>query len=291
MSQEDPQPSPQTLGAFLRDQREKNHLSLEDATESTKISLPILRAIEEDDFDRMPAEAFCRGFYSIYAEFLQLNPEEILTRYLDSRGLSTQESPKQARPPIKKSNHFSNYAEPAAVSPGASLGVLLLACLIVVGGICWYFDLTPTRYLNTQLSSSPIGAEPVQSEIETPADADPDVIINESSPDNTPPVSGSGQETLSSDSAGEIAINSGPYHLVVNFSSDGTFNVTLDDEGIIEKHVTAGETLQWEIKQKILLDMPEEISATLHINGVKHPLPQAEDGRRRLSLPEGPGTE
>ena len=74
---------------------------------------------------------------------------------------------------------------------------------------------------------------------------------------------------------------------MVDFTSDGTFNATLDDGEIIEKHVTGGETLQWEVEKKILLDLPEEISATLHLNGVEEPLLQVEDGWRRLSLPEG----
>lgn len=200
MSQEDTPGDSQTLGAFLHDHRKKINASLEDVNKSTKISLPILRAIEDDDYDRMPAEAFCRGFYSMYADFLQLNSKEILTRYQESRGRSSQAPQKQARPPIKKSRHFSTYAEPAAISPAAGLGMLLLACLTVIVGICWYFDWNPTKYISTQLSTPPIVAEPAQPEIETPAVSDPDLIMNESSPNSNPPVLGSEQKILSSDS-------------------------------------------------------------------------------------------
>jgi cytoskeleton protein RodZ len=274
MSQEDTPGDAQTLGAFLREHRERINVSLEDVTESTKISLPILRAIEEDDYDRLPAEAFCRGFYSMYADFLQLNPEEILKRYLEDRGQPSRATLRRARPPIKKSRHFSNYAEPTPFSPAASLGMLLLACFIAVVGVCWYFDCSPIKYISTQLTTSPIIEEPVQSEIETLAVSDPDKDL---------PVLNSKQETLSSDSAGETTI--APFHLVLNLTSNGTLNVTLDDGVIIEKHFTSGETLRWEAEKKILLEMPEEISVTLRLNGVERPLPQAENGRRRLSLP------
>ena len=263
MSQEDTQPSPQTLGAFLREHREKIHVSLEDATESTKISLPILRAIEEDDYDRMPAEAFCRGFYSMYAEFLQLNPEEILTRYLESRGQSDQLSQRQARPPIRKSKHFSNYAEPAAVSPATSLGMLLLICLFIIVGVGWYFNWIPTEYGGTQLSTAPA--------------ANSEILMTDSSV--------SASEPALNESPLEVPAI-GPYRLEVDFLSSGTLSITLDGGSAIEKNFTSGETLQWEVKNTLFLDMPEGISATLRLNGVELPLPEAIDGRHHLVLPE-----
>ena len=282
MSQKDTQPSTQTLGAFLRDHREKLHLSLEDATESTKISLPILRAIEEDNYERMPAEAFCRGFYSMYAEFLQLNSEEILTRYLESRGQSSQVSQKQARPPIKKSSHFSSFAEPAAFSPATSLAMLLLAFFVVIVGICWYFNWSPLQYLDTQIATSPTVEEPVQPEVKNSPSA-PEALTTVSPPGNGPSVPASIQ--VLTESPMEIPAI-GPYRLEVDFISSGSLKIILDDAPATEKNFTSGDTLQWDVKNKFLLDMPEETSATLRLNGIELPLPEAEDGRRRLVFPE-----
>ena len=233
MSQKDTQPSTQTLGAFLRDHREKLHLSLEDATESTKISLPILRAIEEDNYERMPAEAFCRGFYSMYAEFLQLKPEEILTRYLESRGQSSQVSQNQARPPIKKSRHFSSYAEPAAFSPATSLSMLLLAFFVVIIGICWYFNWSPMQYFDTQFATSPTVEEPVQSEVENPPVTDPETPTTVSPPGNDPSVPASTQ--VLTESPIEIPAI-GPYRLEVDFISSGSLKIILDDDPATEKN-------------------------------------------------------
>ncbi len=305
MSQEDTQGDSQTLGTFLRDHRKKMNVSLEDVSESTKISLPILRAIEEDDYDRMPADAFCRGFYSMYASFLHLPPEEIITRYLASRGYTSE---KQSRPPIRKSKEFSTYAEPSAISPGVGLGVLLLTGLIVIIAICWYLDWNPSTYISKQFTNSAVIAESVPSQIETPAISDSELITNESAPVTAPPpvtpmiqepakMFLTKQEMLRPDNDQETATQvsplegvpvAAPYILEVDFNSDGTLNLTLDDGLLIEEHFTAGESLQWQAKQKILLDLPEEISATLRLNGVEYALPQAENGRKRILFSEGP---
>ncbi|MCF8056286.1 MAG: helix-turn-helix domain-containing protein [Desulfocapsa sp.] len=290
MSQEDTAGETQALGAFLRDHREKMDASLEDVAEVTKISLPILRAIEEDNYERMPAEAFCRGFYSMYADFLNLDPKKILTRYQESRGQPSQRSQRQARPPIKKSRHFSAYAEPAAVSPAVSQAMtLLLICFTVIIGVCWYFNWNPITYLSNQLSTVPNVEEPALHEIQSSAVSSPELIKDD-------PSLKTEQNTLSSDSDG-ATVKQGmaesptekaapPYHLEIDFTSDGTLNVTIDDGLLIEKNFTSGKTLYWDAQKTILLDMPEDIGATLRLNGRERPLPEAENGRRLFSFSE-----
>ena len=76
------------------------------------------------------------------------------------------------------------------------------------------------------------------------------------------------------------------YNLQVTFQNSGTLKVTMDDGFVLDKHFSAGETLQWEVTKKILLDMPETARGKLSLNGIEIPLPAAENGRRKLSLPE-----
>jgi len=78
----------------------------------------------------------------------------------------------------------------------------------------------------------------------------------------------------------------GPYSLEIDFYTDGILKVTLDDGFVLDKHFTAGKTLKWQVKKKIIIDMPETIQGILRLNGIKIPLPKAENGRRRLLLPE-----
>ncbi len=151
-------------GAFLLAQREKKGISIEDVAEATKISLPILRAIEDDNFERMPAEAFCRGFYSIYANYLELDTEEVLSRYRQSRGITAVPSTEQAHSPVSKSQKFSEYAHPSPISPAVNMTALALVFLIVFTGICWYLNWNPINSIRSIIIPQETAVMPVSTE-------------------------------------------------------------------------------------------------------------------------------
>lgn len=69
------------LGQILRQTREDKGLSLAQAEEATKIRSTYLQALEEGDFERLPAPVYVRGFLKNYANFLGLNAEEVLALY------------------------------------------------------------------------------------------------------------------------------------------------------------------------------------------------------------------
>ena len=151
MVEENTQEETTALGTFLRSQREEKGVSLRDATESTKISVRMLEAIENDDYDALPAEAFSRGFYSMYADFLGLDAEEILARYQESRGGQANSTGVLGKPPTKKGRAFNNYAEPASFSPATIMSITIAAALIAFATACWYLDWNPVTYINTRL--------------------------------------------------------------------------------------------------------------------------------------------
>jgi cytoskeletal protein RodZ len=72
-----------TLGLRLRQARERAGLSVEDLSARTKIQVPLLAAIERDDFDRVPGGLFVRGFLRAYAREVGLEPESVVTDYLE----------------------------------------------------------------------------------------------------------------------------------------------------------------------------------------------------------------
>ncbi len=150
-SHEEVQEEIQLLGSYLREHREKMGASLKDVTDATRISPPVLKAIEEDDYDNMPAEAFCRGFYSMYAKFLGLDPEEIVARFYKDTGSNTPARIKQAQPPLKKIQCSKNYAEPSSVSPAIGRNILIMSFLAAIIALCLYFDWNPIDYIGDKL--------------------------------------------------------------------------------------------------------------------------------------------
>ncbi len=300
----------ESLGDFLRDARKKQNISLEDARDSTKLSLPILKYIESNDFENMPAEAFCRGFYVMYAKYLQLDHTEVLARYLDARGLSPTPAPKQSKPPVSNSVQFSSYAEPSSVSPRAGLAVFFLLCLAIIVGTCWYVGWNPIDFINAQLNPSQNNAPQSSPSLakETPEKTATTTEVMEASTkeavivETVMPVIELKEDAINNNGVAvqtDYAINTDEvtptthktlattlYHLELTFQSTGTLTATLEDGFFMDRDYFTGQTLQWDVQKSILLDMPEAIDVSIQLNGTELPLPEAENGRRLLSLPE-----
>lgn len=68
-------------GKYLKNEREHRGLSLKAVSKFTKIREHHLRAIEEDRFDLLPSSVYIKGFLTLYAKYLGLDPKEVLLRY------------------------------------------------------------------------------------------------------------------------------------------------------------------------------------------------------------------
>lgn len=71
------------LGEFLRQEREKKGITLDQVAAGTKINVRILHFLEADRYSELPAKPFVRGFVASYARFVNLDPNDILSRYED----------------------------------------------------------------------------------------------------------------------------------------------------------------------------------------------------------------
>ncbi len=69
------------VGGFLKKEREGRGISLRDISDATKIGMEFLKAIEENHFEKLPAEVFAIGFIRNYAKYLGLNEEEVTSMY------------------------------------------------------------------------------------------------------------------------------------------------------------------------------------------------------------------
>ena len=72
---------PETLGQYLKRERESRRISLEELSRTTRINYPFLRALEENDFDFFSQDDFIPGFLRLYAPHVGLDCQEVLQRY------------------------------------------------------------------------------------------------------------------------------------------------------------------------------------------------------------------
>lgn len=70
-------------GSDLRRLREHGGLQLQEVFEVTRVNVPILNAIENDEPGRLPARTYLKGFLRSYAELLQIDPKRVVDGYLE----------------------------------------------------------------------------------------------------------------------------------------------------------------------------------------------------------------
>ena len=70
-----------SLGTYLRHERELRQISLEEIAQTTRIPLRMLQHIEEDDLESLPGEVFARGFLKSYATSVGLKTDDVFERY------------------------------------------------------------------------------------------------------------------------------------------------------------------------------------------------------------------
>lgn len=124
-----------SLGSFLRMEREKKSISLEQIASATKVNIKLLHALEEERYDALPAKPFVRGFISSYAKVLGLDPREVLTRF-DDQLKTTVDANKVVRAAepqhifVEKDSHSDNSKTWLSIIMGGFIVIGIIAALI-----------------------------------------------------------------------------------------------------------------------------------------------------------------
>jgi len=88
-----------TLGEKLRTLRRRQHLTLEQAEEETKVRARFLDALERGAYGELPADVYVMGFLAKYGEFLGVAKEELIQDFRRERG--TNNLPKNLVPDVQ----------------------------------------------------------------------------------------------------------------------------------------------------------------------------------------------
>src|SRR5690348_12735465 len=118
------------FGERLRRQREMRGVSLEEISKSTKIGIRSLKAIEDEDFEKLPGGIFNKGFVRAYARFLGLDEEEMVADFEEAwNAYEAERTPQVLEVPEEE--------ERASSSRSMWTSIVLLILIVVAGG-AWY---------------------------------------------------------------------------------------------------------------------------------------------------------
>ncbi|HYA14416.1 MAG TPA: helix-turn-helix domain-containing protein [Syntrophales bacterium] len=71
----------ETLGQYLRRKRESHLISLQEISQSTGISIPLIKALEDDNFSSFPNQKIIAEYLKKCAAYLRLNEKYVLRHY------------------------------------------------------------------------------------------------------------------------------------------------------------------------------------------------------------------
>jgi len=151
-------------GKYLKAQRELRNQSLEEIAKSTKISETFLKAIEEDRCELLLSAVYVKGFLTLYARHLGLDPHDIGLRYQNYLNSLTVCQPaelkQQTRPPKKKAGPWLPF-------------VVITAIIFFIALVAYYTSRSPSEQLPTSFKQQqPASARsPLTSEGETETQA------------------------------------------------------------------------------------------------------------------------
>ena len=132
-----------SVGATLRDARERRGWSVADIAQQLRIRPAVLEAMESGRFEKLPNGAYALGFVRSYADFLGLDRDEIAQR------VKAEAAALSARTEL-------GFPKPLTESRMPSGVVLIVSLVLAVGGYgLWYYHSANTRLAPPRVEAVP----------------------------------------------------------------------------------------------------------------------------------------
>jgi cytoskeleton protein RodZ len=256
------------VGLILKEARESGGLSLDDAVRVTRIGKTYLRALEEGRYDRLPNDAYLKGFLRVYAAYLNLPEDEIVHAYekcnaekcLPTDTIEPQTGKKQNRGKI------------AGIPVKRIYPVAILIALVAVSVFLVIVpdDKNPNDSVNKNSNSE--NTDVIAGKAVKPADSSPSVIETDN---QVPTRKDDDKESVAAKDV-EPAANASPLSkglaLKIKVVEDGWLDVTIDDAVTQHYELKSGDLIEWKADRNFTLDISNAGGLEAEFNGkrLKH---------------------
>lgn len=246
-------------GAILKRCREYHGISLEEAAEATKVGLNYLKALEEDQANEFASLAYLKGFLRIYANYLGLNPDDIMRLYEKmSAPVSTSGADQSAegnRGTVRRRFSWQKLALP----------VCLLLLLIITAAII-NRPTTPPIQQTVPKPAIVTQATPVMPSRSSARQAPPakksepvitpvEIVMKEPSPSER------------NSTQKQMYDPTGAFFVRMKVTQTGTLDVTIDGGTPQNYDLAAGDVFEWKAEKNITLDVSNAGGVEAELNG------------------------
>lgn len=118
------------VGDYLKDERERQNISLREAAEKSKTPLRFISAIERKDYKALAGLLYLKRYVRDYAEFLNVYSDELIDDCVREWEIGSLKSERKERKPLISSLIPKIHPRHAAVISGAALGLLIFGYLL-----------------------------------------------------------------------------------------------------------------------------------------------------------------
>lgn len=164
-----------TLGARFKRARKKIKMELIDIEMQIKIRSKYLSALENDDYQNLPADAYAKGFVIRYAKFLGINEQKALNDYFQQKS-QFQMHKEDILSPNRSYREYKYIITPKMFTPLA-VGLLIVGLFSYLSVQIYGFAAAPELSLNTPNNNSIVESDNIEVRGTTSQQAE--VYINE----------------------------------------------------------------------------------------------------------------
>lgn len=279
------------FGERMQREREMRSITLEEIAESTKIGCRMLRALEQEDFDKLPGGIFNKGFVRAYAKFLGIDEEQAVT---DFQAAFVE---KQQRQATNGSNglHLGSHSEVLSSvagsayadehpQPDQAAGFMRAAVIIVIllglGGLGW-------KFWGGKKPAEATASTPSTVTQPAPAVKAPEVITENTSL-NPAAVPATSTETSTSATDNAAAPEAGKFRLRVHARETSWVQITADGKVLMAAELTPSGTRSFQAAKEMIVVLGNAPGVEISYNGKALPAFSEEQKTRTLTFtPEG----
>ena len=249
-------------GSVLRRCREYHGITLEEASDTTKIGISHLKALECDQIREFANQAYLKGFLRIYTTYLGLNSDDVARMYDKLFGVQGEKTGSDfiSATPTRSHRRFISLKK-------LLLPALLLAAILITAT---FFKSSPTILVRQPPQPPAVTTPPLQNAV---------VQMVQSSVQNdkekkyaAPPAKVEQHPAAPRDSEITVATKRPPevakwFILKIKVTQNGTLTSTVDDSGSQQHELTIGDVIEWKAAKKVTLELSNAGGVDVELNG------------------------
>lgn len=258
-----PESSSNSPGAILKRCREYHDLSLEDASETTKIGISYLKALEEDQIREFANLTYLKGFLRIYATYLGLNSDDMARMYDKLHGSKNEESDSDV--------HATERGRPARRMVSLQKLALPAFLLLLILITATFFKRSPPAPVHPPQPiaavAPAVATVPVQQRLSSARVGTTPPEVAESRAERLPKAAKTDEAPSHPKQPVDAAKG---FILKIRVTQNGSMTVTVDGSAPQNYELTVGDIIEWKAEKTVALDVSNAGGVDVELNGKPH---------------------